>query len=119
MVYCTGMEILVRWVISALTFMAATYLVPRTSVSGFGTAMVAALVLGACNLVVRPILLVLTLPVNILTLGLLTFAINALMVLLASWLVPGFHVGGFWWAMLFAVVLALVNAAVSALFGRP
>ena len=97
-----------HWFVAALAIGIAAYLVPGVSVTLPG-ALIAAVVLGALNLFIRPILLVLTLPVTILTLGLFSFVINALLVMLASKLVPGFFVPGFWSALLFALVLALVN----------
>ena len=71
--------------------------------------LVTALVLGLINAFFKPLLLLITLPLNILTLGLLTFVINALLIMLTSALVPGFYVAGFWWALLFSLVLAVVN----------
>ncbi|MEY4723499.1 MAG: hypothetical protein RLZZ324_1012 [Candidatus Parcubacteria bacterium] len=110
------MAILARWIISALAILAAAYFIPGVTVAGFGTALVVALVLGVVNAFIRPILLVLTLPVNILTLGLFTFVINALMILLVSQIVPGFHVSGFWVAMLFSIALGLVSMLIFAVF---
>ncbi len=102
------MRFLFHWLVSALAIGVAAYLVPGVSVTLFG-ALVAAVVLGALNLFIRPILLVLTLPINILTLGLFSLVVNALLVLLVSYLVPGFFVAGFGTALLFALVLAIVN----------
>ena len=86
----------------------AAYLVPGATVTVTG-ALILAVVLAALNLLLRPILFVLTLPITILTLGLFSLVINAVLVMLASWVVPGFSVAGFWWAMLYAIVLALIN----------
>ena len=102
------MRLLFQWLVSALAIGIAAYLVPGVSVTLAG-ALVAAVVLGALNLFIRPILLVLTLPINILTLGLFSLVVNALLVLLVSYLVPGFFVSGFWVALLFALVLAITN----------
>lgn len=102
------MKLFFQWFIAALSIGVAAYLVPGVSVTLPG-ALIAAVVLGALNLFIRPILLVLTLPINILTLGLFTFVINALLVMLASLIVPGFLVAGFWTALLFALVLVIIN----------
>ncbi len=103
------MEILISWLISTLAIIVTAYVLPGVRVESFLTALVTAVVLGIINSVLKPILLLLTLPINVLTLGLLTFVINALLVLLAANLVPGFHVDGFWWALAFSIVLSLVN----------
>lgn len=85
------------------------YLLPGVKVADFWTAVVVAVVLGLVNMVIRPVILLLTLPINLLTLGLFTFIINALMILLVSALVPGFEVKSLNWAFLFSVVLSLVS----------
>ena len=100
---------LVQWLIYAAAIVITAYLLPGVRLSGFFAALVTALVLGLINLFLRPLLLLLTLPLNILTLGLLTFVINALLILLTSAIVPGFKVTGFWWALLFSLVLAVIN----------
>lgn len=102
------MKIFFHWLISALAILIAAYIVPGVAVTLVG-ALIAAIVLGALNLFIRPILLVLTLPINIITLGLFSLVINACLVMLASFLVPGFFIAGFWTALLFALVLAVVN----------
>ncbi len=89
--------------------MAFAYILPGVDVSNWFVALVVAVVLGLINAVLRPILLVLTLPVNILTLGLLTFVIDAGLVLLAARLVDGFHITTFWWALLFALLMGFSN----------
>src|SRR4051812_46069539 len=102
------MKLFLHWLISAVAIIIAAYLVPGTLVTIPG-ALVAAIVLGILNLFIKPLLLILTLPINILTLGLFTLVINAVLVLLASAVVPGFSVAGFWSALLFAIVTMLVN----------
>ena len=103
------MSILINWLISAVAIIVTAYILPGVVISSFSSALVAALVLGLLNAFVRPILLFLTLPINILTLGLFTFVINALVILLASDLVPGFKVDGFLTALIFSIVLSLIN----------
>jgi len=102
------MKLLFQWFIAALAILVAAYIVPNVIVTLPG-ALIAAVVLGALNLFIRPLLLVLTLPITLLTLGLFSLVINALLVMLAALVVPGFAVAGFWTAFLFAIVLALVN----------
>lgn len=111
------MKIFINWIISAIAIMIAAYVLPGVEVAGFVTALVLAVILGAINAFIKPILLVLTLPINVLTLGLFTLFINAALVMLAAYIVPGFGVAGFWWAMLFAVVLSLVTSVFS-MFGE-
>lgn len=89
----------------------AAYLLPGVSLSGFFPALVAALILGILNVFLRPLLILLTLPINIFTLGLFTLVINALLVMLASAIVPGFEVASFWSALIFGIVLFFVNWA--------
>lgn len=103
------MEILLSWFVSALAILVTAYLLPGVHIESIFTALVTAVVLGIINSILKPILLLLTLPINVLTLGLLTFVINALLVLLAAHIVPGFRVEGFWWALAFSIVLSLVN----------
>ena len=102
------MKLLFHWVVATVSIGIAAYIVPGTSVTLVG-ALVAAIVLGALNLFIRPLLLILTLPINVLTLGLFSLVINALLVLIASYVVPGFIVSGFWTAFLFALVLVIIN----------
>lgn len=103
------MKILVNLILSALAVFIAAYILPGVSVANFTTALVAAVVLGIINAVLKPILLILTLPINILTLGLFTFILNAALILLAAKIVPGFHVDGFISAIILSIVLAIIN----------
>lgn len=98
-----------RWIINALALLLVAYVVPGFGVASLYTALIAALVLGLVNALVRPLLFVLTLPVTILTLGLFTFVLNALMIWLVSTIVKGFTVDGFVPALLAAVILWLVS----------
>ncbi len=107
------MGFLINWLVSGLAIVITAYLLPGIRLTGFFTALVTALVLGLINAVIKPVLLLLTLPINLLTLGLFTLVINALLVLLTARIVPGFQVDGFWWAVAFSVVLALVNFGLS------
>lgn len=109
------MRILLGWAINALCLLALPYLLSAVQVASFGTALVVALVLGLLNILIRPVLLVLTLPINILTLGLFTFVINGLLFWVVSRLVDGFTVASFGWAIVAAIVYSLVSWAVSSL----
>jgi putative membrane protein len=101
----------------AVSIMAAAYLIPGVVVRGFFAALWVALFLGIVNVLVKPVLLLITLPINILTLGLFTFVINAILILLASSVIKGFEVNGFWVAMFFSIVVSLVNYVLSHLLG--
>ena len=96
-------------VVNALAFYVVAYLVPGVTIAGWQALLVVAVVWGVLALLLKPILILLTLPINILTLGLFTFVINALLIMLMSRLVTGFRVEGFTTALLAAIVLALVN----------
>ncbi len=109
------MTLLLRWFISALAVLLAAYVVPGITVSGFYTALIVALVLGIMNALARPILIFLTLPINILTLGLFTFVINALLFWFVSTLVKGFEVAGFGPAFFGALVVWAVSWAANVL----
>lgn len=104
-----------QWLVSGVAIIITAYLLPGVTVAGFFAALVTALILGLVNAFIRPVLILFTLPLNILTLGLFTLVINALLVMLAAAIIPGFAVRGFWWALLFGIVLAIVNFALSPL----
>lgn len=102
------MKLFFHWFIAVLSIGVGAYIVPGVTIT-FTGAIIAAVVLGALNLFIRPILTILTLPINILTLGLFSLVVNALLVMLTALLVPGFSVDGFWTALFFALVLAVIN----------
>jgi putative membrane protein len=108
--YGKGMHILLRWLINALAIMVAAYLLPGVFVSSLWVALVVAVVLGLLNVFMKPLLILLTLPVTVLSLGLFVFVINAVLVLLVGQIVPGFFVSGFWSALLFSLVLSLLHS---------
>lgn len=89
--------------------MISAYVIPGVRVDGFLVAVVVAVILTIVNFLVKPIVTLLTLPINILTLGLFNLVINAMMIMLVSSVVPGFFVASFGWAVLFGIVLSLVN----------
>jgi len=103
------MRFLVRLVVNAAAVFLAANLVPGIAVTGFGVALLAGLLLGLVNAVIKPILIVLTLPFTIVTLGLFIFVVNAVCLGLVAWLVPGFTISGFWAALFGAIVISLVS----------
>jgi putative membrane protein len=111
------MVLFLKWLIMALSIIISSYLIPGVKVDGFFTALWVAFFLGIVNVLIKPILILVTLPINILTLGLFTFVINALLILLASSALKGFEVSGFWIAVLFGIVLSLVNYSIGCILG--
>jgi len=109
------MRLLVVWLVNTAALLGVAYLMPSVRIESFGTAIVAAAVLGLANAVIRPILILLTLPVTILTLGLFIFVINGLVFLGVAHVVPGFQVAGLWPAILASIVFSLVSWLLSAL----
>ena len=104
------MSIIFRLLITALALLACAYLVPGIEVTSFFVAVVAAMVLGLLNLIVRPVLIILTLPVTLLTLGLFIFIINAILFFFAASVVSGFVVDGFVPALIGSIVVSLISA---------
>ena len=109
------MKLLFVWLINAVALAAVAWLIPGIAVAGAGTALVAALVLGLINAVIKPILILLTLPATLLTLGLFIFVINGLLFWAVGSFVPGFMVSGFWVGFLGAIVYSIVSWLLSAL----
>lgn len=103
------MEIIVRILINAFAVAMAAYILPGISLANFWVAIMVVLVLGALNIFVKPIILLFTLPINLLTLGFFTLVINAFIIMMASFLIPGFWVAGFISALMFSIVLAIFN----------
>lgn len=109
------MSILGNLLVRTLAILISSYLIPGVRIDNFLTALFAAVVLGLLNMILRPILLFFTLPINIMTLGLFTLVINALMVLLASNLVHGFYINSFLTAVIFSLLLWLINSFLNSL----
>jgi len=109
------MNIFFSILVSTIAVFVTGFILPGIDIANIFVALVVAVVLGFINGIIRPILFVLTLPINILTLGLFTFVIMAFMVQLTSWIVPGFLVVNFWWALAFALVFALLNGFLNSL----
>lgn len=113
------MRLIRSWIITVLSILAASWLMPRSfHVDSVGTAVVAAAVLGLLNWTVKPVLHLLSLPINILTLGLFSLVINGIIISLLAWLMAGMTVSGLFAAILVALVISLVNAALDSLTKR-
>lgn len=109
------MRILIVWLINTVALLALPYLMKSIQISGFWTALIAALVLGLVNALIRPLLVLLTLPVTLVTLGLFIFVINGLMFWLVSKMVEGFYVSSFWAAVGGALLYSIISWALSTL----
>jgi putative membrane protein len=107
--------ILIRWLILTVAILSAAYLLDGMEVRGFTSAFFAAAVLGILNAILRPVLIILTLPLNILSLGLFTFVINAFLLKMASGVIPGFEVHGFWPALFGSLIISLASWLLSSL----
>lgn len=110
------MRFIIHLLLTSVAVVLTAFVVPGVVVEGFGSAILVALVLGLLNVFVKPLLVLLTLPATMLTLGLFLFVINALLILLASAIVPGFKVNGFWWALLYSILLTIVSGILQAIF---
>ena len=109
------MALLLRWIFNGVALVFTAYLLDGIQVSGFGAALVASLVLGIVNAIIRPLFLLLTLPLNILTLGLFTFVVNAVMLMLVASVVSGFSVNSFFSALIGSVILSLTSSLLTSL----
>lgn len=103
-----------KWIaslfITAFAVLIAAYILPGVTIANYTTAIIVALVLALLNTILKPILIILTIPITILTLGLFLIVINALIILLADDLISGFTVDSFWWAILYSFILSIINA---------
>lgn len=109
------MNILLKWVLNALAIIITAYILPGVAVTGIATAFLVSLVLGLLNIFIKPLLILLTLPITILSLGLFTFVINAALVLLTSKIVPGFFVQDFWHGLLFSLIFSIIASVFTVL----
>jgi len=109
--------ITIRWLTLTFAIIVTSYLLDGIQVSGFFSAVFAAAVLGILNAFFRPIILILTLPINILTMGLFTFVINALLLMMASGIISGFNVLGFWSAVFGALLISVVSWLINGFIG--
>lgn len=106
------MRILINLIVTAVIVYLLANFLPGVSVDGFGSSIIVVIVLALLNFIVKPILQLISIPVTILTLGLFLFVINALIIMLCSYIVSGFHVEGFWPALLFSLVLSIIQSIV-------
>lgn len=107
------MILFLKWIALALAIMFTAWVIPGISISSFTTALIAAVVIALVNLVIKPILVFLTLPINVLTLGIFILVINALLFMFVAYLVPGVEIDGFWSAFLGAILLSILSIGIS------
>ena len=113
------MRLLLIWICNALALLAVAYLLPGINVDGFASALIAALVLGFINTLIRPLLILLTLPITVVTLGLFVLIINGLLFWFAGSVLRGFEVSGFWVGVMGALLYSIISSALSLLIPRP
>lgn len=104
------MNLILRILLSAIAVIILAYILPGVGVDSYTTAIIVAIVLSLLNFIVKPVLVILTLPITILTLGLFLLIINAIIILLASNIVNGFHIDSIWWAILFSLLLSFLQS---------
>ncbi len=107
------MVLILRWLLFALAIIFTAWLVPGIDVNGFQSAMLVAVIIALINIFIRPLITLITLPINVLTLGLFGLVINALLFMLAGYVAPGFTVEGFWSALLGSVVLSVLGVIIN------
>lgn len=112
------MNILLQLVLAGIAVLIAQYILPGVHVESFLTAIVVAALIALLNITIKPLLILLTIPITILTLGLFLLALNAILILIAAAIVPGFSVDGFWWALLFGLILGLINSLLGVSLGE-
>lgn len=104
---------MVKFLLNGVAVILTGYLLPGVHVQNYGYALLAALVLSIANVLVKPVLILLTIPLTIFTLGLFLLVINALIILIVDYFTPGFSVDGFWWAIAFSLVMSVFNSLFS------
>ena len=107
------MNLILVWILNAVALLVVAYLLPGISVASFGSALIAALVLGLVNMLVKPVLVLLTLPITIVTLGLFLIVLNALLFWFVGTILRGFQVNGFWWAVGGAILYSFISGFLS------
>ena len=112
------LKLLLKWLLSAAALLGVAYIYGGVSVASFGTSIFAAAIIGLLNMLVRPILVILTIPITLFLLGLFLFVINALMFWAASGLIGGFHVNGFWAALLGSLIYSALGLVIDAVLER-
>ena len=101
---------IIKFLLTGLAVLLTAYLLPGVHVENYGYALLVALVLSIANAFVKPILIIFTIPLTVLTLGLFLLVINAIIILIVDYFVPGFNVDGFWWALAFSLILSVFNS---------
>lgn len=109
----TTMNSIIKFFLTGLAVLLTAYLLPGVHVENYGQALLVALVLSIANVIVKPILILFTIPLTVLSLGLFLLVINALIILMVDYFVPGFSVDGFWWAVAFSLILSVFNSMFS------
>jgi len=104
---------IVKFLLSGVAVLLTAYLLPGVHVEHYGYALLVAAVLSLANIIVKPILVIFTIPITILTLGLFLLVINAVIILMVDYFTPGFNVDGFWWALAFSLILSIFNSLFS------
>ena len=104
------MSLLIKWLLSAIAVMITAYLLPGVSVESFWAALIVAVILALFNAILKPILVILTIPITILSLGLFLLVINAIIILLTDAVIAGFAVSNFWWALAFSIIMAILGS---------
>ncbi|WP_432664033.1 phage holin family protein [Wukongibacter baidiensis] len=110
-------KFILRWISMAVSLIVIARLFDNIYIAGFSTALWAAAIFGIANTIIKPILVILTLPVNILTLGLFTFVINGMILKLSAGIVSGFNVGGLFGAIIASIILSIVNILITGFLG--
>lgn len=111
------MNTLIKFLLTAVAVIISSYILPGVYVDGFLTAFIVAVLLALLNVTVRPLLIILTIPATVVTFGIFLLVINAVVILIADAIVPGFSVDSFWWALLFSVILWLANSLLKDISG--
>lgn len=104
------MNIIIRFLLSGVAVMLTAYLLPGAHVEDYWAALLVAVLISVSNVIVKPILVIFTIPITILTLGLFLLVINAVIILMVDYFVDGFYVDGFWWALAFSLILSVFNS---------
>lgn len=104
------MSFIIKWILSAIAVLIGAYILPGVAVESFWAALIVAIILALMNATLKPLLIILTIPITVVTLGLFLLVINAVIILLIDAIIAGFHVSGFWWALLFSLVISILGA---------
>lgn len=112
------MSMILVWILNAVALLLVAYILPGIAVASFGSALIAALVLGLLNMLVKPVLVLLTFPITIVTVGLFLIVLNALLFWFAGSILKGFQVNGFWWAVIGAILYSLISGLLSSIIAN-